>query len=108
MAIAEDLSTRQDLQSRFIRLAEQWRSKSYYMSNESQMAMLPPYQKIIGMGPQAVPLILEELRREPGFWFWALQMITDADPVPLEDRGKMSKMVAAWIAWGIANGYLPQ
>jgi hypothetical protein len=33
------------------------------------MAMLPPYQQIIGMGPPAVPLILEELRREPDQWF---------------------------------------
>jgi hypothetical protein len=30
------------------------------------MAMLKPYQRIIGMGGPAVPLILDELRREPG------------------------------------------
>ncbi len=72
------------------------------------MAMLPPYQKIIGMGPEAVPLILEELRRHPGYWFWALRMITDEDPVPKEVRGNMEKMIEAWVGWGVANGHLPQ
>ena len=37
-----------------------------YLSNTAQMAILRPYQQIIGMGMAAVPLILEELRREPG------------------------------------------
>lgn len=46
------------------------------------MAMLPSCQRIIGMGPVVVPLILEELRREPDHWFWALEMLTEDDPVP--------------------------
>ena len=40
------------------------------------MAMLKPYQRIVGMG-LSVPLILEELRREPDQWFWALEAITE-------------------------------
>ena len=41
------------------------RSRSLHISNMAQMAMLKPYQKIIGMGSPVLPLLLEELQREP-------------------------------------------
>ena len=59
------------LSERFRRLAAEWKQQSRYLSNLAQMAMLRPYQQIIGMGPTVVPLLLEELRREPDHWFWA-------------------------------------
>jgi len=74
------------------------------MSNTAQMAMLRPYQKIIGMGWDAVPLILEELQREPDQWFWALEAITDENPVPPEVAGKVRPMAEAWITWGKERG----
>ena len=52
----------------------------------AQMAMLRPYQQIVGMGMIAVPLILEELHREPDQWFWALECITEENPVPRTGR----------------------
>jgi hypothetical protein len=64
------------------------------------MAMLEPYQRIIGMGPAVVPLILEELEREPGHWFWALESITEQNPVPPESAGKVGQMAEAWTRWG--------
>src|SRR5215213_11566292 len=41
------------------------------------------YQHIIGLGPDAVPLLLKELEREPDYWFWALTAITRENPVRL-------------------------
>ncbi len=41
--------------------------------NTAPVAMLGPYQRIIGMGLPAVPLNLEELQQEPHQWFWALE-----------------------------------
>jgi hypothetical protein len=76
------------------------------MSNTAQMAMLRPYQQIIGMGWEAVSLILEELRREPDQWFWALEAITDENPVPPEAAGKVRQMAQAWIDWGRTHGLL--
>ena len=72
----------------------------------AQMAILAPYQRIIGMGMDAVPLILEELHREPDQWFWALEAITEEDPVPLEAKGKVARMAQAWIEWGKERGFL--
>jgi hypothetical protein len=68
------------------------------------MAMLRPYQAIIGMGLPVVPLILEELRREPDHWFWALEALTGENPVPTEVDGDMSRVSEAWLKWGRREG----
>ena len=101
------ISDPSDLRERFRRLALEWKEQSRYLSNTAQMAMLKPYQRIIGMGWPVVPLILEELRREPDQWFWALEAITDEDPVPAEAAGKVRLMAQAWIEWGSQRGLLP-
>jgi len=84
----------------------QWKEESRFLSNTAQMAMLKPYQRIIGMGWSAVPLILEELRREPDQWFWALEAITDDNPVPLQAAGKVRLMAQAWLEWATKQGLL--
>jgi hypothetical protein len=94
------------IEERFRRLAGEWKEQARYLSNNVRMAMLPPYQRIIGLGMPAVPLILEELRREPHHWFWALEAITDEDPVPPEVRGKIGQMAEAWVQWGIRRGLI--
>jgi hypothetical protein len=93
---------------RFSRLAEAWKLRSRAMSNPAQMAMLPEYQQIIGMGFPAVPLILNELRNEPGQWFWALGAIVGENPVPPEAAGDVSRMSQAWIDWGVRNGLITE
>jgi len=100
--VAEEPETRE----RFRRLAEEWKERSRYLSNTAQMALMRPYQRIIGMGEVAVPLILEELRREPDQWFWALEAITGENPVPPEATGKVRLMADAWIEWGRQRGFL--
>jgi hypothetical protein len=96
-----------DVRERFRELAAQWKEESLYLSSAAKMAMLKSYQRIIGMGPAVVPLLLEELQREPDHWFWALESITQEDPVPPEVRGKVGEMADAWVAWGRQHGYLP-
>ena len=91
---------------RFRRLSAEWKVQSRYLSNTAQMAMLKPYQRIVGMGFSAVPLILEELRRKPDQWFWALEAITEDNPVPPEAAGKVREMARAWIDWGTRRGLL--
>ena len=95
-----------DLGERFRRLATEWKDKSRFLSNAAQMALLQPYQRIIGMGMPVVPLILEELQREPDQWFWALEAITGEDPVPEKSMGRVSEMATAWLDWGRKQGYL--
>ncbi len=98
--------TKASVEERFKRLAVEWKEQSRYLSNTAQMAMLKPYQRIIGLGLPVVPLILEELNREPNQWFWALEAITEQNPVPPEARGKIRLMAQAWIEWGKQQGYV--
>lgn len=63
------------------------------------MAMHPAYQQIIGMGREAVPLILRDLQRRPDHWCWALAHITGEDPVPAE-------VAEAWLDWGRQNSHI--
>ena len=92
------------ISERFHRLATEWKEQSRFLSNAARMAMLRPYQQIIGMGPAVVPLILDELRREPDQWFWALESITAQNPVPPEAMGKVRLMAQAWVQWGEQHG----
>lgn len=88
----------------FEALARDWKEQSRYLSSPIQIAMLPTYQRIIGMGRPVVPLIIEDLRREPDFWFWALRAITGEDPVRAEDRGDLEAMTKAWLNWARERG----
>lgn len=66
--------------------------------------MHPAYQAIIGMGEAAVPLILESLSRRFDHWFWALEAITQANPVPRRLRGRVEGMTEAWLRLGRDRG----
>lgn len=90
----------EELLTEFHFLATEWKRQSRLLSNGIQKAMLQPYQRIIGMGRPVVPLILEDLQREPAHWFWALESITGENPVPEAERGSVPKSVEAWLNWG--------
>jgi len=53
-------------------------------------------------------LILEELRREPDQWFWALEAITEENPVGPADAGNVRDMARVWIEWGKQNGLIDE
>jgi hypothetical protein len=106
MANPMEVADKAEMRERFRRLADEWKDRSRYLSNTAQMAMLKPYQQIIGMGFPAVPMILDELRREPDQWFWALEAITAENPVPREAAGKVPLMAEAWIEWGKQRGLI--
>jgi hypothetical protein len=93
------------LVGRFRDLVREWKAATTLMSSITEMATHPAYQQIIGMGKEAIPLLLEELRQTPDHWFWALKAITSEDPVPPADRGKLRPMTEAWLAWAEAHGY---
>src|SRR5262245_41256831 len=92
--------------ARFRRLTALWKRDTLNVSSTTRMVMHPAYQRIIGMGPIAVPLIFRELQERPDWWFWALAAITGVDPVPSSSRGSLDEMSAAWLAWGRRCGYL--
>ena len=95
-----------DVDFEFRRLVEEWRTAILLSSSMTEMCMHHAYQRIIGLGMPAVPLLLRELRLNPDHWFWALYAITGANPVDPADAGDLVAMTEAWIRWGRDHGYI--
>jgi len=93
------------LERQFRQLSHQWENETGMLSDLSQKVIHPAYQRIIGMGQDAVPLLLNELSKRPNHWFWALRSITGANPVKPEHRGRIKLMAQDWLCWGRDHGY---
>lgn len=52
------LETPEQTSARFETLARQWKAETSHLSSIAKRSLNLNYQKIIGMGPGAVPLIL--------------------------------------------------
>jgi hypothetical protein len=85
------------LRQRFASLVEVWRRETAFESSVTRRVIHWSYQQIIGMGPAALPLILEELRAEEDDWFWALTAITGEDVA----RGAetLTEATHRWLDW---------
>jgi hypothetical protein len=90
--------------ARFRVLADKWVRETEGISVHSRAVMHRSYQQIIGMGPVAIPLLLEELREHPDHWMWALSVLADEDP----SRGArtFSQARATWLSWGQEKDYI--
>jgi len=105
-------STRSDavkndaVRDKFLVLAEQWRNETGHKSKFYNSYMNKNYQKIMVLGADVVPVILEELQKEPDHWFWALEIISGENPVEDNHVGQFELMVNDWIEWGKNKRYL--
>ena len=81
-------------------LADEWLEKRPKGVDVHQMVRHPAYQGIIDIGSAAVPWLLQRLAQRPDHWFYALNQITNANPVQPEHQGNIKAMAADWIAWG--------
>ena len=96
----------QNEESLFTRLVEQWHVERGITTSLSDMIVCPSYLRIIAMGERALPLILNQLRREgddPDHWFAALEAITGEDPVPENAYGDTVKIAKVWLLWAEEN-----
>jgi hypothetical protein len=101
-----NLQQAESLYRDFHRLVAEWKAKRNPTIVSSRMVAHPAYRSIVRMGSPAIPLILEELRREPDEWFYALSKITGENPITDACRGRFPQMRDAWIRWGKDNGYI--
>lgn len=90
------------LSQAFRRLAAEWREATRFDSGPSTEH--PAYRAVVALGPDVVPVILDDLARSPDWWFAALRELTGVDPVPNADRGRLGEMAEHWLAWGRARG----
>ena len=93
------------IKQRFDQLVKTWKSEAEILSTIRDKSMHPAYQEIIGMGKEAIPLILNQMSIEPDHWFWALNATTGEDPIPEEAKGDIIEMTKAWLEWGELHGF---
>jgi hypothetical protein len=107
-AVNEELNKEENgAKERFEKLAANWKAKTKFLSNVTTKIFHADYQKIIGMGKDAIPFILNDLADNgPNDWYWALTAITDVNPIQPEMAGNMVAMTEAWLQWGTQAGYL--
>ncbi|MFA5239460.1 MAG: hypothetical protein WC476_07110 [Phycisphaerae bacterium] len=98
--VKKDIVSDAQTEQIFNELAKQWEEETINLSYTQQKVLHPAYQKIIGLGPKVIPLVLEELRRKPLQWFWALRALTRTDPVSEDILGNAEAMRKAWLDWG--------
>ncbi len=88
----------------FRTLVKQWRRDTRHISSLAKMASHPAYRRIMGMGRDVLPLLLNELRQHPDHWLIALNAITGEDPAP--QGATFDEAVSAWLSWGREKGLL--
>lgn len=93
-----------ELTRQFRQMAATWKKETAFISMLPKKVLHPAYQRIIGMGRPAVPLILRELQQTRGHWLWALHAITGEDPA--KPGASFDQAIDAWIAWGKQQGLL--
>ena len=94
-----------DIEAEFRRLSDWWNGETRVLSNMGLAVRHPAYRAIIALGPAVVPILLNELKTNPDWWFDALEELTGANPLSTEDGGKFRQMAAKWMQWGREHGY---
>lgn len=102
--ISENDSVEDALEAEFRKLAAQWRKETGMISMLHRKVLHPAYQRIIGMGKEALPLILQELEDRGGHWLWALSAISGIDAATPDQNLKQA--TESWLQWGRDNGYI--
>lgn len=94
------------LEQRFSELADRWEQETEKSSFITAMIAHPDYLSIIAMGEQVLRPIFKRMLKKPGFWFAALEAITQQNPIKESSRGKISAVHADWMEWAKINGYV--
>lgn len=101
-----DASTAESIETRFMRLADEWSSVTCHISSTSDLIKDARYQKIISLGWPVVPYLLHDLERNRRFWFPALAAITGLRPFDPKDASNYARMTDAWVRWGKRKGLI--
>ena len=92
------------LRQEFQELSARWRLATEQSSDPLEKIAHPAHLRIIGLGPEVLPLVFSELAERGGLWFWALEALTGEDPVT--QPASMKEVREAWISYGRQHGYV--
>lgn len=91
----------------FRSLVKQWKEETFFISSSTKLFHHPAYVRIMAMGTAGIPLVLGELQKNSGRWFYALKFMAG-------EKGKdvaaginnYEDARAAWLEWGYKNNYI--
>jgi hypothetical protein len=99
------LAKTDSLAAEFALLAKQWKEETVAYSSMTKMFSHPAYVRIIGMGKKdGIPLVLRELQKNQGGWFYALKFMAGEDLS--KGMANFEDAKAAWLEWGYKNNYI--
>jgi hypothetical protein len=94
----------EEVADEFSLLVNEWREATAIESGLERIILNSAYQRIIGLGPQALPHILRDIEETRDHWFWALTSIVGEDKAA--GQTSVGAAVEAWLAWGREAGLI--
>lgn len=95
-----------ELERQFKELSEKWRKETGHFSTMIHITRNDNYLRIIALGKPVIRHLLRDLQNEPDYWFEALRILTNENPVKKEHLGSLDKMSNDWLDWGRSKGYI--
>lgn len=107
VSVVQDTPIVEPIEDRFSRWLNAWYEETQYSSSLTDIVSNENYHRILKLGEDAIPLILEELKIDPSIHLLsALTLIAEEDPVPDEYKGDIRKMAEFWLEWGNKHEYV--
>jgi hypothetical protein len=94
---------KKNLQQEFNLLSTRWKSETESLSSIKKKITHPDYLKIIEMGSEVIPIILQSLLKDPDHWFVALNKISGENPISY--GASFQDAVIGWLQWGQSKGF---
>jgi hypothetical protein len=104
--LSSDAKALTEAEMKFRYYAAKWKEEIGGDSSLTNITSNMNYLRIIAIGDEALPLILQELQKQPAPWFVALRAISEDDSVGRNSPGDFRKKAADWIQWGKENGHI--
>jgi|ERR1035441_2439584 hypothetical protein len=93
----------QQIKQKFETYKSKWKEETFLSSSISDIVNNESYQSIIALGFIVVPFIINDLKENDEHWFYALEKITEQNPIKKEHRGIIKLMKNDWIEWAKEN-----
>lgn len=92
------------LRSVFEALRSRWEADTELSSSIEESCTHSDYFRIIGLGPDVIPLVLEAVAAHGYHWDWALSALTGEDVAAGAEDLEAAR--DAWLVWGRSRGFI--
>ncbi|RXG24291.1 hypothetical protein [Leeuwenhoekiella aequorea] len=97
LKLDQDLMEQVYLSARFDILVENWKNNTMFQSSISKITSDQNFMDIIEMGERAIPLIINEIEKEPSVLVWALNIITN-NRIDSRQRLTVTEACKKWVS----------